>query len=189
MLKSPTEVERKEEPFVATLSPAMAVAITITCLITMFLAGPAMADENPFEGFYWVRGLDVPAYYWTTDGDKLAGPRWEGGLFVCPLILDNRVFYRDSEYCEWHFIEKGALVSDPRQTDWWEKSRLNCRARTLWGRVADATRSQDWPIVTKLVIEDMVHCKVVTQKEVDGGKMTSKRLSEVMLKYSEQVWD
>jgi len=176
----------------------MAAARAITNLITgcilivvMVMASwqMASADENPFLGFHWIRGLDVPAFCWTTEGDKLAGPRWDGGLFVCPLILDNRVFYRDSEYCEWHFVWLTDLTSDPRDTDWWEKSRLNSTKKTLWGRVADAACSQDRPEVTRLIINDMIHSGATTRQEVDSGKMTSKRLDQIMLKYSEKVWD
>lgn len=162
------------------------VVVTLLFLIPIV----ASADGNPFEGCYWVRGLDTPAWYWEMPtGDQLAGPHWNGGLFVWPLVLEQRTFYFDQEYQEWHFVWTRDLTSDPRKTEWWEKSRLNSQSTTLWGRVADAARSKDHPRITKLIIDDMIRCGVTTRIEVEWGRMTSARLDDMMARYSELVWD
>lgn len=165
------------------------VLILILGAMIVTLGQSAWADENPFAGCRWIRGLDVPAMVWAPEGDKTAGPRWDGGLLVEPLVMDERVFYHDSEYNEWHFLPLRQLAGDPRETDWWESSRLNCRAKTLWGRVANAARSQDYPGVTLAIINDMIRWGVTNNAEVNAGKFTTKRLNEIMLRYSELVWD
>ncbi|MFA6253690.1 MAG: hypothetical protein WC640_00295 [Candidatus Paceibacterota bacterium] len=165
-------------------------AFFVLVLLSVAVCQTVQADGNPFEGCYWIRGLDVPAWYWEMpEGDQLAGPCWDGGLLVWPLVLGERTFYFNPEYLEWHFVWTSNLAGDPRDTDWWEWSRLNFRGKTLWSRVTNAARSKNCPAVTLAIINDMVKCGIVTQEEVDAGKFTAERLDQIMLEYSELVWD
>ncbi|MFA5023028.1 MAG: hypothetical protein WC385_01370 [Candidatus Paceibacterota bacterium] len=144
------------------------------------------ADSNPFEGCWWV-AEKTQILYWE-DGVHRTPFFMNRGLLENPSANnDGWVFFSVGE--EYYFLESNYLTNDPRQTEWWEISRQSCQAKTLWGRVADAARSQDRPEITQLIIAQMIRTGVITEQEVEAGKMTTKRLNQIMLKYSEQVWD
>lgn len=175
------------------------------CLVLVLSAGTIWADGNPFkvEGqqAFWTKSLEVTKNYFEEGREHKDGLIKEGAVIFPKMIGDDgRVFFLEKGD-GYFFLMAKDLTDDPRKTERWELYRKTNQAKTLgelyrdtnkgktlWQAVTEAAGTESYPALTRAILDDMVKAKIITPKE-QRKKMKPLRLHEIMLRYSELVWD
>jgi cytosine/adenosine deaminase-related metal-dependent hydrolase len=168
--------------------------VLFVATLVSFLVPIAQADNRPFAPYLWTRDGATPFFRFEMGIDGQIGQVLDC-LVIAPdpggsHVEEGRIFWvypgtEDTHY----WFRKSDLVGDPRETEWWQKSLREDKGKTLWSRVARAAKTEAHPGLTKAIINDMVKAGVTTQKEIRARKMTTDRLTEIMVAYSDIVED
>ncbi len=153
--------------------------------------GTVLAESNSFQikgrKALWSKNIEVTKYYFEMGQDHKECLIKHGAVIIPEMIGDEgRVFFLEKG--EYFFFKIEDLTDDPRETERWEIYRETSQAKTLWKMVSEAADTESYPALTQKILDDMVRAKIITPKE-QQRKMEPAQLREIMLRYSELVWD
>lgn len=151
---------------------------------------PAQPDAG--VGAYSLPAFPVPCYwvrYWNASGrvwDKEKGDQgwdgimWDGNFIFNPNVSqDGRVYFigprGEQFFCSYQ------VVQDPRLTNWWW-SFICDKHPNLWVAVEKAALTQEFPGITKSIIDHMVETGFVYREKF--GSMTSEQITRALVEYT-----
>lgn len=140
-----------------------------------------------FKGLthYWVRYWNVEGYYLENDSwDYIA---YDGRLIFNPEVSKSGeqkkiLFSPEYRHDGTHYFWSYQVETDPRLTNWW-MSNATDKAETLWKAVEKAALTEDYPDITRQIIDHMISSSVINSIE-EIKKMSPLCIQKAMIDYT-----
>jgi hypothetical protein len=166
-----------------------------------YCPGHPIATQAPYStpdfagDCYWVQKWNTPAFFAHTINDSmLVWPvvenEWDGvaydiRILTDPQVKQSKVYFTSTMFDDRpveRYFRLNQLTKDPRLTNWW-MSFVTDSAATLWEAVQSAAASDEYPEITRAIIEHIVSTGLTTESEIES--LTPNRIKEILLAYTD----